>query len=86
MMITGMKAVVAQAARIPVATIRCCGGGGGAARCYRRLSTAGGGTKDWEGERQPGSGGDELQRGLTPEEVSRSYKVVRQGHGSMLKL
>ncbi|CAN0483943.1 unnamed protein product [Ectocarpus sp. 12 AP-2014] len=71
MMLAGMKAVVAQAARIPVATIRCCGGGGGAVRCYRRLSTAGGGAKDWEGERQPGSGGDELQRELTLEEVSR---------------
>ncbi|CAM9265838.1 unnamed protein product [Ectocarpus fasciculatus] len=75
---TGLKAVVAQAARIPVATnaaaaaMRCCGGGGGAVRRYsRRLSTGGGGAKDWEGERQPGSGGDELQRELTPEEVSR---------------
>ncbi|CAN0006006.1 unnamed protein product, partial [Ectocarpus sp. 4 AP-2014] len=72
MMIAGIKAAVAQAARKPVATIRCCGGGGGAVRYYyRRLSTAGGGTKDCEGERQPGSGGDELQRELTPEEVLR---------------
>lgn len=83
-MITGVKAIVAQAARIPVATnavaatIRCCGrGGGGAVRYYsRRLSTGSGGAKDWEGERQPGSGGDELQRELTPEEVRRSRVVA----------
>lgn len=32
------------------------------------LSTSGIST-EWEGERQSGSGGDELQRGLTPDEA-----------------
>lgn len=84
MLMHGMKAVAAQVARKPAAVgtiffenraiIRCCGSGGVA--CRRGLSSnstggSGGGgiATEWGGERQPGSGGDELQRGLSPDEV-----------------
>lgn len=78
----GVKSVVAQLARKPAAIgmvavfdkrsiARC-----GAACCRRRFSGGGGGiATEWQGERQPGSGGDELQRGLSPEEVRKCIVV-----------
>lgn len=70
----GVSSVVAQLARKPAAigtvfekrTIT-----RGGAECFRRhLSSGGGGgiATEWQGERQPGLGDDELQ-GLSPEEV-----------------
>eukprot|EP00903_Cladosiphon_okamuranus_P016043 g14813.t1 len=80
MMMQGVKSVITQLARKPTAvgtvfekrTIIRCG-----TECVRRhlSSSSGGGggggiATEWEGERQPGLGEDELQ-GLSPEEVLR---------------
>ncbi len=76
MMTNGLKSVVTRVMRNPGAagkalenrTIgRFPGSSAGCPR--RRLSSGGGIATEWQGERQPGAGGDELQRGLNPEEV-----------------
>lgn len=77
-MINGLKSVVTRVMRNPAAAGKVFENrpigrfAGSSARCpCRRLSSGGGGgiATEWQGERQPGSGGDELQRGLSPEEV-----------------
>eukprot|EP00752_Nemacystus_decipiens_P008450 g7553.t1 len=75
-MLHGVRSVAAQAARKPAAIGRVVEKRtivrSGAEGCRRHLSSGSGGgiATEWEGERQPGLGDDELQ-GLSPEEVLR---------------
>lgn len=63
----GKRAITRGAAGIS-GSVPCLGGLSSSS--IRRSSTGGGGiATEWEGERQSGSGEDELQRSLSPDEV-----------------